>query len=94
MEDTNQIVMSMERVNAIPTSKWAGRKRKGDSMYADAFNMLMDMPVSTPMEVKAPGLKASQLYNGLWLRLKRKKVKNIRLAIRKGGLFAEKLFES
>lgn len=81
----------MERVNAIPGSMWEKRK-KGDSKYNELFNSLKELPLNEPIRIQHPEFKAHRIYNALWLMLKKKRVKNIRLAMRKNKVYAEKTF--
>lgn len=83
---------TIEKVNAIPSSRWNKRK-KGDSKYNELLNSLRDMPVNAPMQIHHPEFKAHRIYNALWLMLKNKRIKNIRIALRKNKVYAEKIFE-
>lgn len=83
---------TMEKVSAVPRSHWKLNKR-GESKYNEIFISLKDLPINEPQKIKHPSLKAAQIYNALHIMLKKKRMNNIRLAIRKGTLYAEKMFE-
>jgi len=83
---------TMEKVTSIPASSWT-KVRRGESKYSEIFTRIKEMPIKQPMKIQHPSFKANRLYNSLWRLFKKKRMSNIRLALRKGVLYAEKLYE-
>ncbi len=83
---------TLEKVRAIPASSW-NKRLKGESMYNELIDGLKDLPLNEPQLIRHPVFKPHRIYNALWLILKNRKIKNIRLAMRNKKVYAEKIFE-
>lgn len=82
---------TLEKVEAIPSSRW-NKHRNGQSKYDGILNQIKELPVNEPMLIQHPSFNSKQVYNALWLMLKKKKIKNIRIAMRKEKVYAQKMF--
>ena len=86
----NQKAYAIEEVSTIPLS---GRHMvAGESKYEDLLKDLQSLELHKPMKVNFPSAKTPNLYTCLKKKMSARRIKNIRLAVRKNILFAERLF--